>query len=231
LRLAYSRFGTDKDYTAFLKKNSDWIYDYALFMSLKHHYNFCEWTKWDIKHRDIRSAREHKDEFVDEMGFWQWLQYVFDKQWNAVRDYAHKKGIVIIGDMPIYASHDSMDVWCNPKQFLIDDEYNPIVVAGCPPDAFSEDGQLWGNPIYNWQVMSFDDFEWWKKRVGRAFMLYDILRIDHFRGFASFYAIPYGDENAKRGNWISAPGKALFDEIKKEYPNAKIVFSAASSLL
>ncbi len=223
LRKAHSRFVPTKEYKRFLKKNSEWIYDYALFMALKCHYDFCEWTKWEPKHRDVKEARKYIDEFKCEMEFWQWVQYAFDTQWQALREYAHSKGIVIIGDMPIYVALDSMDVWCSPKQFLLDDEYNPIVVAGCPPDAFSDDGQLWGNPIYNWQVMSLDDFAWWKKRVGRAFMLYDILRIDHFRGFASFYAVPFGDENAKRGNWISAPGKELFDAIKEAYPKAKII--------
>ncbi len=223
LRKAYSRFTPTKEYKRFLKKNEEWVYDYALFMALKSHYGFCEWTKWDEAHRDVREARRHIGQFKDEMGFWQWLQYAFSTQWQSLREYANSKGIVIIGDMPIYVALDSMDVWCNPKQFLLDDKYDPIVVAGCPPDGFTEDGQLWGNPIYNWQIMSFDGFEWWKKRVGYAFRLYDILRIDHFRGFASFYAVPFGDENARRGNWISAPGKELFDAIKAEYPKAKII--------
>ena len=228
LRKAYESFkalSLDKsdEYRSFVKKNSSWLEDYSLFMALKVHYGYREWTAWNDEHKDVRLARLEQRKFESECGFWKWVQFEFDAQWKALVDYAHSKGIVIIGDMPIYVAHDSMDVWRAPDQFLIDDEYKPIIVAGCPPDAFSDDGQLWGNPIYNWQRMDIDGFSWWKKRVEYAFRLYDILRIDHFRGFASYYAIPYGDENAKRGNWMKAPGVRLFEAIKDAQPNAKII--------
>lgn len=223
LRLAYSRFKADKAFSQFLAKNSEWIDDYALFMAIKTANGFSAWYEWDAELCSYENAKKHIGEYEEECGFWRWLQYEFLSQWSALLKYAHSKKIVIIGDMPIYVAHDSMDVWRATDQFMIDDEYQPIIVAGCPPDAFSDDGQLWGNPIYNWQRMEMNSYKWWRERVGYAFRLYDILRIDHFRGFASFYAIPYGDENAKRGNWMKAPGDRLFKAIREDYPLAKII--------
>lgn len=223
LRLAYSRFAPDKTYKAFVKKNASWLENYALFMALKVHYNYCQWTLWSEEHRDYKKALAHKDEFEAEMSFWRWVQYEFASQWQAIVSYAHEKKISIIGDMPIYVAHDSMDVWAAPEQFLLDENYNPKVVAGCPPDGFSPDGQLWGNPIYNWDLMEQQGFAWWINRVGAAFQLYDILRIDHFRGFAGYYNIPYGEATARNGKWDSAPGIALFRTIDKAFPKARII--------
>ena len=228
LRLAHSRFvemGENKSpaYKSYLRKNAAWIYDYSLFMALKVHYNFSTWTDWADEHKDVAKARELRGEFRNECSFWEWIQYEFDLEWQALLLYAHAKGIVIIGDMPIYVAHDSMDVWQAPKQFLLDDSYCPTVVAGCPPDGFSPDGQLWGNPIYNWDLMKEEGFEWWKNRVRAAFHMYDILRIDHFRGFAGYYNIPYGDTTARNGKWDSAPGIELFRAIKNACPKAKII--------
>ena len=157
------------------------------------------------------------------MSFWRFVQFEFSTQWAALVDHAHEKGIMIIGDMPIYVAHDSMDVWAAPEQFLLDEGYNPRVVAGCPPDCFSPDGQLWGNPIYNWALMKEEGFSWWLDRIGSAFKLYDILRIDHFRGFAGYYNIPYGEPTAKNGKWDSAPGIELFQAVAEKYPKAKII--------
>ena len=228
LRSAYKRFSegkarTSKEYKTFVKKNSHWLEDYSLFMALKVHYNFSSWTTWAEEHRDVQKARLCAENFADEGGFWAWVQYEFHRQWGALADYAHSKGIMIIGDMPIYVAHDSMDVWQAPEQFLLDENFNPTLVAGCPPDGFSPDGQLWGNPIYNWELMKEDGFSWWKYRVGESFKLYDILRIDHFRGFAGYYAIPYGDETARGGSWHSAPGIELFKTIRDAFPKAKII--------
>ncbi len=228
LRLAHSRFleyGMDKEaaYRAFIRKNADWLSDYSLFMALKVHYGYSEWTSWDSEHREVRKARMYKDEFRDECAFWCWIQSEFFAQWQAVLDYAHSHGIMMIGDMPIYVAHDSVDVWCSPEQFLLDENYAPAVVAGCPPDGFSPDGQLWGNPIYNWELMKSEGFEWWCKRVKASFKLYDILRIDHFRGFAGYYNIPFGDKTARYGKWDSAPGIELFRTIKERFPKAKII--------
>ncbi len=223
LRKAYSRFCLGDDYIAFCKKNASWIEDYSLFMALKVHYGHKPWTKWAPEHRDIKSARSLRRNFAVEAGFWTWLQYEFFRQWKDVLDYAHTKGISIIGDMPIYVAHDSMDVWRAPEQFLLDENYAPITVAGCPPDAYSETGQLWGNPIYDWKLMEKQGFSWWIDRVRAGFELYDMLRIDHFRGFASYYSIPYGDLDAKRGKWNKAPGKELFEAIRAALPHAKII--------
>ena len=223
MRLAHSRFKPDASYRAFLKREADWVKDYALFMALKTKNSYRSWTEWDEGEKNYRTAAENADKYTEEISFWLWVQYEFSSEWSALLSYAHSKKISIIGDMPIYVAHDSMDVWRSPEEFLLDENYNPKVVAGCPPDAYAEDGQLWGNPIYNWEHMKENGFAWWCGRVGRAFRLYDVLRIDHFRGFASFYSIPYGDENARRGEWVSAPGRELFDRIKEVYPKSKII--------
>ncbi|MBR5797965.1 MAG: 4-alpha-glucanotransferase [Clostridia bacterium] len=223
LRRAYARFVPTEDYAGFCADNASWLEDYALFMALKVHYGYRQWTLWEAEHRDVNSARTHTVEFEAEMGFWKWVQYEFMKQWKAVCDYAHTKGISIIGDMPIYVAHDSMDVWRAPEQFLLDENYNPTVVAGCPPDAYSEDGQLWGNPIYNWDLMQEQGFTWWVDRVEKSFAIYDLLRIDHFRGFAGYYTIPFGDTTARNGHWNAGPGIELFRTIRSVFPDAKII--------
>ena len=227
LRKAYARFVKKGDeaveYNRFARANKSWIEDYALFMALKVNNGYTPWTMWQDEHKDVNKARKLAKSMAEECGFWKWVQFEFFTQWNALKRYAKQKGIVIVGDMPIYVAHDSMDVWQNPSQFLLDEKYNPTVVAGVPPDAFSADGQLWGNPIYNWKTMQNDRYGWWKNRVGRCFKLYDILRIDHFRGFSGYYVIPAGDTTAKNGHWESAPGVELFEEIKRAYPKAKII--------
>lgn len=223
LRLAYSRFAPDRAYRAFVRKNASWLENYALFMALKVHYNYAPWTTWQEEHREYAQAYAQRETFEEEMSFWRWVQFEFFTQWDALVAHAHGKGIRIIGDMPIYVAHDSMDVWAAPEQFLLDDQYNPTVVAGCPPDGFSPDGQLWGNPIYNWELMEEQGFAWWIHRIATAFRLYDILRIDHFRGFAGYYNVPYGDDTARNGKWDPAPGIALFRTIKETFPKAKII--------
>lgn len=223
LRLAYSRFAPDRAYRAFVRKNASWLENYALFMALKVHYNYAPWTTWQEEHREYAQAYAQREQFEEEMSFWRWVQFEFFTQWDALVAHAHGKGIRIIGDMPIYVAHDSMDVWAAPEQFLLDDQYNPMVVAGCPPDGFSPDGQLWGNPIYNWELMEEQGFAWWIHRIATAFRLYDILRIDHFRGFAGYYNVPYGDDTARNGKWDPAPGIALFRTVKETFPKAKII--------
>jgi len=223
LRRAFANFKPDKVYRAFVKKNAVWLEKYSLFMALKEHYGHSPWTMWEAEHRDYRKAVMHSGEFEEEMAFWRWCQYEFSEQWHAVHAHAKEKGILIIGDMPIYVAHDSMDVWAAPEQFLLDENFNPTVVAGCPPDGFSPDGQLWGNPIYNWSLMEEQGFAWWMERMGLAFRLYDILRIDHFRGFAGYYNVPYGEDTARNGKWDDAPGIALFRTMREQYPKAKII--------
>lgn len=212
LRIAFSRFTKNSDYEDFLNRSSYWLNDYAKFMALKEKNGYKDWLNWnnfDVKNEDLE--------------FWYFIQYIFDKQWNNILNYAHDNGITIIGDMPIYVALDSVDVWMNKSDFLLDEANYPTMVAGCPPDGFSPDGQLWGNPIYNWDKMKNDGFSWWIKRIKRHLELYDIIRIDHFRGFAGYYAIPYGDATAKFGKWYSSPGKELFKTINEIFPNAKII--------
>lgn len=228
LRKAYERFidkksDTSPKYKAYVRKNTHWLNDYSLFMALKVHYSYEVWTSWADEHKDVNQARAKRGDFEAECGFWIWIQYEFSSQWQALLSYAHSKGIVVIGDMPIYVAHDSMDVWQAPEQFLLDENFNPTVVAGCPPDGFSPDGQLWGNPIYDWALMETDGFSWWQKRVQESFKLYDILRIDHFRGFAGYYNIPYGETTARNGKWDPAPGISLFRTIAKNFPKARII--------
>ena len=223
LRRAYGRFEPDAKYNAFCRKNAHWLEDHSLFMALKVKHNYTPWTEWGEEYRNVKLARASCREHKEEMNFQKWVQYEFFKQWKAIRDYAKSKKIVIIGDTPIYVAHDSVDVWASPEQFLLDEKYMPTLVAGCPPDAYAEDGQLWGNPIYDWDKMKEDGFSWWIDRVSSAFEMYDILRIDHFRGFASFFAIPYGDKNARGGSWKEAPGIELFNAIKAALPKSKII--------
>ena len=228
LRLAYNRFTEksgqgNKDYKSYLKKNAFWLEDYSLFMALKVANGYSSWTSWCDEHKDATRAREIADSLCEECGFWKWIQYEFDTQWQALLTYAHSKNVTVIGDMPIYVAHDSMDVWRAPNQFLLDENFNPRVVAGCPPDGFSPDGQLWGNPIYNWELMENENFAWWCERIRALFGKYDILRIDHFRGFAGYYTIPYGHTTAREGHWESAPGIKLFRTVKERFPKARII--------
>lgn len=219
LKKAYARFKGGKDYKAFCRENAFWVDEYALFMALKNAHNDVAWENWEeeLRFRDEKTLKKVKKESAEIIDFYKFVQYKFDSQWQQLKAYANENGIKIIGDIPIYVAYDSADTWANPSQFLLDEELKPIKVAGCPPDAFSEDGQLWGNPLYRWDVMKKDDYSWWKKRLGYAMKLYDLIRIDHFRGFEAYYTIPYGDKNAKRGTWKKGPNMALFNAMKKEF--------------
>ncbi len=223
LRQAYARFTPNQRYYYFWRQNREWLDDYALFMALKVHYGFRPWNEWDNVHKHYASAKQVAADFAKEMGFWRWVQYEFAAEWQKVRRYAQDKGVRIIGDMPIYVAYDSVDVWSNPDQFLLDGELRPTLVAGCPPDYFSQDGQLWGNPIYNWDRMKEQGYSWWIARVKRSLQWYDLLRIDHFRGFAGYYVIPFGSPNARNGWWQQGPGKALFDALRQAIPDAHII--------
>lgn len=209
----------------FKEKNIDWIDDYSLYMVIKTEFSLKSWQKWDrdIRLRKPKAIKYYKDNFEDEINFWVYLQYEFFKQWNNLKKYANDKGIKIVGDIPIYVAEDSADVWANSELFLLDDENKPIKVAGCPPDAFSETGQLWGNPIYNWDTMEKRNFDWWVKRIKGNYSLYDIIRIDHFRGFESYWEVPYGEKTAVNGKWVKGPGMKLFDAIKNELGDIDVI--------
>ena len=219
LRLAFDRFRTDAEYRKFIKNNSFWLNDYALFMALKNAHGDEPWYTWEkaVQLRESEAIEEAKHKYAENIEFYKFLQFKFDQQWKKVKSYANENGISVIGDIPIYVAYDSTDVWAGPQQFLLDDSLTPTVVAGTPPDAFSEDGQLWGNPIYNWDYMKKDCYRWWKKYLGNALSRYDIVRIDHFRGFESYYAIPYGDKTAENGKWVKGPDIDLFNSLKSEF--------------
>ncbi len=224
---AFDRFEKKlpKDYSAFCQEQSHWLADYALFMALKDKNDGVEWTRWDtdIKRREEKAMKQARMELDREIRFYEMLQYLFYKQWSSLKAYANGKGIRIIGDTPIYVAADSADVWANPGQFYLDEELLPIEVAGCPPDAFSEDGQLWGNPLFRWDEMKKDGFAWWIQRVGHMARLFDVVRIDHFRGFDSYYAIPYGDTTARNGRWKEGPGMDLFRAIRERLGEVNII--------
>lgn len=227
LKKAYRRFekAIPKEFYTFCENESDWLEDYALFMALKDANKGKSWFSWEkaLKQRTEPAMKKAKETYEKEIEFYKMLQYLFFKQWTALKAYANKNKIEIIGDVPIYVAGDSADVWSNPSQFYLDKDLNPIAVAGCPPDAFSEDGQLWGNPLFRWDVMKKDEYSWWVKRIKAMAALYDIVRIDHFRGFDSYYAIPFGNETAREGEWMEGPGMDLFKTIKKKLGKVPII--------
>lgn len=227
LRKAFDRFmqHIPEDYEEFCVAQAEWLSEYALFMALKDENEGKAWSKWPEpwKCRQQDAINRARLDLEDEIEFYRMLQYLFFKQWRALKAYANGKGIEIIGDVPIYVSGDSADVWANPGQFYLDEELNPIEVAGCPPDAFSADGQLWGNPLFRWDVMKEDDYSWWTKRIAAMAELYDIVRIDHFRGFDSYYAIPAKDETAKNGCWKKGPGMDLFRTLERKLGKLPII--------
>ena len=213
LKLAFSRF--NKDDIKFKEFVENGAYsDFALFMTIKSLNNFVSWALWEEKYQVY--SEELKNEVIskynDEYLFWCWTQYEFLNEWEKVHAYAKEKGIEIMGDMPLYVAYDSVEVWKNPELFLLTEDKKLKLVAGCPPDAFTEDGQLWGNPIYDWNYMKESKYEWWNHRLNEAFKLYDILRIDHFRGFDRFYAIPADHVNARNGEWLDGPKFDLFKD-------------------
>lgn len=227
LKKAYQRFkkALPDDFADFCEKNSDWLEDYALFMALKDANGGVAWFEWekDLKLRKPSEIENAKEEFADDVEFWKMLQYLFFKQWTELKAYANEKGIQIIGDVPIYVAGDSADVWANPGQFYLDENLDPIDVSGCPPDAFSDDGQLWGNPLFRWDAMKKDGYTWWTKRIKAMSELYDVVRIDHFRGFDSYYAIPAKDKTASNGEWREGPGMDLFNALEKKLGRLNII--------
>lgn len=223
LKKAFSRFVKTVEYVRFCHKNKQWLDDYALFFSIKESYDYAPWSSWADEYRIYKNAIERKSDFEGQTEFWRFVQFKFFTQWKKVRDYARSKGIKIIGDIPIYVAYDSVDVWSNTDEYLLDENLNPTFVAGCPPDGFSPDGQLWGNPIYDYAKMEKNGFKWWCSRIKICASLFDIVRIDHFRGFAGYYSVPYGEKTARNGHWEKGPGGKLFDVINQSVPNAKII--------
>lgn len=224
LRLAFANKGKETDMADFIRENP-WVEDYGLFMALKMHFGGGTWQKWpmDVRMREEKSMQKWREELKDEIAYYIFVQYLFFDQWFKLRKYANDRGIRLFGDMPIYVAEDSADMWANPDAFQLDEERKPLKVAGVPPDYFCADGQLWGNPLYNWKAMKKRKFDWWINRMRAMGKLYDMVRVDHFIGFANYYAIPYGAPNARNGKWIKAPGRSLFRRIKKEVPEVTVI--------
>lgn len=227
LRKAFDRFKENlpADYDDFCWDQGDWLEDYALFMALKEAHQGAPWYQWeeDLKRRQPEAIAQAKLRYGDDIFFWKALQYLFARQWNDLKAYANERGVAMFGDLPIYVAMDSSDVWTHPEWFELDENLEPIEVAGCPPDAFTADGQLWGNPLYRWDVMKKDGYDWWVRRVGHAFTLFDKVRIDHFRGFESYYAIPGKDKTAKNGRWRPGPGLPFFQTLERRLGRLDIV--------
>ena len=228
LHLAMER-GWERDadkVKAFSEENDAWLPDYALFMALKRHFGMNAWTEWpdeDIRLRRPEAVARYREELADDIRLFTYIQYLFFRQWEALRAYAHEKGIGIIGDLPIYVAMDSADVWADPRAFQLDERNVPAEVAGVPPDYFTADGQLWGNPLYDWDAMKADGYTWWIRRIAGASRLYDILRIDHFRGLESYWAVPYGETTAKVGRWVKGPGMDLMNVLTEKFPNIQFI--------
>ena len=227
LKIAYENFKktNDSHFKEFKKENEYWLNDYALFSALKDYHNGASFDKWekDFKTRNLATLEKFETEHKDDTEFYKMIQYFFSKQWFLLKEYANKNGIYIIGDIPIYVAYDSADVWSAPEQFQLDKNLYPKAVAGCPPDAFSDDGQLWGNPLYNWNYMKKDGYGWWVRRIAYSAKLYDMVRIDHFRAFSAYYSIPYGDKTAQNGKWKKGPGKSLFETLNKALGKLNII--------
>lgn len=226
LRLAAERFqGDSGGFRKFQNSNRDWLEDYALFMALKEENGMVSFQEWpdEIRLRRPVALKAAQARLAEDVRFWKVTQYLFFTQWAALRKYAHEKGVSIIGDLPIYVSPDSADLWAHSDLFQVDGDRRTTEVAGCPPDAFTADGQLWGNPLYDWEKQAADGYRWWMKRLAGAANFYDVVRIDHFRGFAGYYAVQAGSKNAVHGRWRKGPGSGFVDRMKEELPHLAII--------
>lgn len=240
LRIAYNRFKAAcaeskktlakglplyKQFDNFVKDNADWLEDYALFMALKSHFNNVSWGEWetDIKFRKPEAMSRYEEQLSDDIGYWKFIQFEFYLQWNVLKQYANSNGIEIIGDIPIYMGYDSVDVWANQGEFQLDENLTPIKVAGVPPDAFSDAGQKWGNPLYDYDKMEANGFSWWRKRMAASAKLYDVIRIDHFIGIVKYYTIPADMPDARQGEYRQGPGQKLLDAINESIGDKKII--------
>ena len=224
-RKAYERFIPTDDFTIFTHENDYWLEDYALYMALKEANDGKGWTMWEegIRTRRQGALQSAREELAEELQYYRFQQYKFYQQWNRLKAYANKAGIEIIGDVPIYVAFDSADTWANPLLFQFNENNEPLAIAGCPPDGFSATGQLWENPLYSWEYHRETGFKWWISRMKHTFKLYDVVRIDHFRGFESYYSIPYGDKTAEFGHWEIGPGIELFNTLEEQLGKMKVI--------
>ena len=226
LRRAYGRW-KEKGHTAAEAKGRLWpeTVEYCFYMAVKNRYEGRTWTLWDkdirLRKQEAMEALQH--ELADETGFYAFLQMKFEEQWSALKSYANEKGIRIIGDIPIYVALDSADTWYHPELFQLDEDRNPVAVAGCPPDGFSATGQLWGNPLYLWEYHGETGYEWWMRRMEYSFRMYDVVRVDHFRGFDEYYSIPAGSQTAVHGTWRKGPGMDIFRKMQEKFGKLNII--------
>ncbi len=226
--LAYERFRQRShvpEYERFCAENAPWLDDFALFMALREHFPGKAWTEWprEVRDRHPGTMESLKDELHDALEKARFLQYVFFEQWHSLKVYCNHRGIQLFGDIPIYVIHESADVWANPGLFVLDDERRPAVVAGVPPDYFSETGQLWGNPVYRWDVLRKRGYGWWIQRVEHNCKLFDLIRVDHFRGLVGYWVVPAGESNAVNGNWIEAPAGDFLNTLLRRFPQLPII--------
>ncbi|MBQ9179417.1 MAG: 4-alpha-glucanotransferase [Firmicutes bacterium] len=218
--------GTDEDeFDKFCRKNKKWLEDYAMFIALRDKFGNADWSNWDkpFRFREKAALKRFSRENADEILFHKWLQYKAYSQWHNVINYAHSKGIEIIGDIPIYAAFESADCWAHPELFKLTKGLKPGSYSGCPPDAFSPDGQVWGNPLYKWRAHKDSGYSWWIERLKNNFKIYDVIRLDHFRGFESFYAVPKTAVNGLDGKWMRGPGMDFFKKVKSAIPKGHFI--------
>ena len=225
LKLAFERYGDQPEFREFRHHNGSWLPDYALFMALKDENKGLPWYQWPkpLRFRDPDAMWEARCRLRSEIQLYSFVQFLFFRQWTELRCYAHDSGVKIIGDVPIYVPLDSVEVWSSPELFQLDGDLKPTRVAGCPPDGFSADGQLWGNPLYRWDRMEEDGYTWWINRLRAAGTLYDVIRLDHFRGFEAYWSIPYGDKTARGGKWVKGPGLPFIRFIQKNLPELEMI--------
>ncbi len=222
LRIAYRRFVRERaeeaEYRKFLADNASWLEDYAIFMALREEYGKeLSWDEWPdpLRCRDEQELENVKEQFAEEFDFYRWTQYEFYRQWGELKAYANEAGVKIIGDMPVYVSYDSADCWADPDQFQLDEDLQPTMIAGVPPDQFAAEGQLWGNPLYDWEKMKKNGYRWWVSRIRQSFVMYDVIRLDHFRGYEAYYSCKADAPNGMNGIWRPGPGMDLFRQLEK----------------
>lgn len=227
LEKAYANFKDKRtdEFNGFVLVNSHWLENFALFVAAKAYFGGIAWNQWDpkIKERRPEALDALRNELWDQIEKQKFTQYLLYKQWHKLKHYCNSRGIRIVGDLPIYVSHDSADVWSNPEIFKLDSQGNPVFVAGVPPDYFSSTGQLWGNPVYDWDACHSTGFAWWLRRIGHETSLYDVIRIDHFRGLVAYWEVPAGESTAVNGHWVKVPAYEFFDTILGNYPGLKII--------